>query len=178
MLKGCTSDASHKSELGLVRLGLADRESVLAAAVDVTYRMSAAGLRADGVLVAPMVRGMHEALLGAHIDPVFGPVVVVGAGGKYTEVLPDVQLLLPPFGEGEVRAAIAQLRIAPLLDGVRGQPAADVDSWIQAAVRLGHAMASPRSDIVSLDANPLILTPGDSKRSSVIVDAVVIVSAG
>ena len=178
VLKGCTSDASHKSELGLVRLGLADRESVEAAAVDVTERMSATGLRVDGVLVAPLVRGMHEALLGAHVDPVFGPVVLVGAGGKYTEALPDVQLLLPPFGEDEVRAAIGRLRMAPLLDGVRGEPAVDVDSWIQAAVRLGHAMASPQSDIVSLDANPLILTPRDANRGSVIVDAVVIVSAG
>jgi len=53
-----------------------------------------------------------------------------------------------------------------------------VDSWVQAAVRLGHAMASPQSDIVSLDANPLILTPRDANRGSVIVDAVVIVSAG
>jgi acetate---CoA ligase (ADP-forming) len=178
VVKGCTPDASHKSELGLVRLGLADRESVQAAAAIVTERMSAAGLRADGVLVAPLVRGMHEALLGAHVDPVFGPVVVVGAGGKYTEALPDVQLLLPPFGEDEVRAAIGRLRMAPLLDGVRGEPAVDVDSWVQAAVRLGHVMASPWSDIVSLDANPLILTPRDVNRGSVIVDAVVIVRAG
>jgi acyl-CoA synthetase (NDP forming) len=177
VVKGCTADASHKSELGLVRLGLADRASVRSAAADVLRRMSDAGLRADGVLVAPLVPAVHEALLGAHVDPVFGPVVVVGAGGKYTEALPDVQLLLPPFGPDEVRAAIARLRIAPLLDGVRGDPPADVDGWVRAAVRLGDAMAGPRADIVSLDANPLILTARDAAGpGSVIVDAVVLVS--
>jgi hypothetical protein len=178
VVKGCTPDASHKSELGLVRLGLADRASVAAAASEVIGRMRDAGLRADGVLVAPMVRGVHEALLGAHVDPVFGPVVVVGAGGKYAEVLPDVQLLLPPFGADEARAAIARLRIAPLLDGVRGEPPADVDGWVRAAVRLGNAMAGPRPDIVSLDANPLILTAPGAGHGSVIVDAVAVVSAG
>jgi acetate---CoA ligase (ADP-forming) len=177
VVKGCTPDASHKSELGLVRLGLADRASVRAAAADVIGRMRAAGLRADGVLVAPLVRGIHEVLLGAHVDPVFGPVVVVGAGGKYTEVLPDVQLLLPPFGPQEVHAAISRLRMAPLLAGVRGEPPADVDGWVRAAVRLGDAMADPDADIVSLDANPLILTARDHAAGpgSVIVDAVVLV---
>ena len=178
VVKGCTPDASHKSELGLVRLGLADRASVRAAAAEVIGRMRDAGLRADGVLVAPMVRGVHEALLGAHVDPVFGPVVVVGAGGKYTEALPDVQLLLPPFGPDEVRAAISRLRIAPLLDGVRDDPPADVDGWVRAAVRLGDAMSGPRPDIVSLDANPLILTARGARPGSVIVDAVVLVGAG
>lgn len=173
-LKGCAAQVTHKSGLGLVRLGLDTVESVTAAARDVKGRAAAHGLRLDGLLVAPMVAGLHEVIVGAHRDPVFGPVVVVGSGGRHVEVLADVQLLLPPFTVAEAHAAISRLRIAPLLAGVRGEAAADVDALAAAVVRVGDLMADPGCRISSLDANPVLVGARDNPGpGAVVVDAVV-----
>lgn len=170
--KGCTAGATHKSELGLVRLGLATADAVWQAAQDLIDRLGQAQLAVDGVLIAPMVPALHEVLLGAHTDPVFGPVVLVGAGGTYVEVLPDVQVLLPPFSLDEARQAVGRLRMAPLFRGVRGEPSADIDAWAAAAVRLGDALVEPDSPLVSLDANPMML----AGVGALIVDAVALVA--
>ena len=95
--KGCSADVVHKSELGLVRLNLRTEQDMRAAFVDIERRLREHGSRFDGVLVEKMVTGRRELMIGARIDPVFGPVVVVGDGGKYVEAMPDVELLLPPF---------------------------------------------------------------------------------
>lgn len=173
VLKGCSADIVHKSEHDLVRLGLTDADAVREAFVDCRRIVLEAGLRFDGVLVAPMLRGRREMLLGAHRDAVFGPVVLLGDGGKYVEAMPDTVLLLPPFDAGEVLAAIAGLRIAPVLGGVRGEAAMDVEALAAAAVAVGRLMVEDAS-IVSLDINPLLL---DSAGAGVTaLDAVVIQS--
>lgn len=173
VVKGCTRDATHKSELGLVRLGLCTRVAVEEAAAELLELLEKYAFDVDGVLVAPMVPGVREVMVGAHVDPAFGPVVVVGAGGKYVEVLPDVQLLLPPFTADEALRAIWQLACAPLLKGVRGEPAADVEAWAEIAVRLGNAMIDPGCPIVSLDANPVML----GARGGLVADAVAVLEA-
>lgn len=174
VVKGVTADATHKSELGLVRLGLTSADEVASAARDCLAALEANALRADGVVVAVMLRGVREVLLGAHLDPIFGPVVVVGNGGKYVEAIPDVALLLPPFDVDEALRAIWGLEMAPLLRGVRDEPAATVDQWASAAVRLGEAMTAEGSDLQSVDANPFILGPVGTASVSAIVDAVVL----
>ena len=93
VVKGCTAEVSHKSELGLVRVGLRDSDAVGQAYGDMTQAARAAGVTLTGVIVAHMVRGQRELMIGARLDPVFGPVVLVGDGGKYVEVMPDVQVL-------------------------------------------------------------------------------------
>jgi acyl-CoA synthetase (NDP forming) len=179
VLKGCTSDAAHKSELGLVRLGLATRQDVERAGVDVREAMRRHGLRFDGLLVAAMTHAAREVMVGAHVDPVFGPLVLVGDGGKYVEALPDVQLLFPPFDAADVRRAIARLRIAPLLEGVRGETPSDIDAWVRVVLKVGAAMTDATTEIVSLDVNPLMLPPrGSASLDAVAVDAVAIVVPG
>ncbi len=135
-------------------------------------------LTADGVLVAPMVRSRIEALVGAHVDAVFGPVVLIGAGGRYVEVTDDVQVLLPPFDAEHALQAIDRLGIAPLLAGVRGELPVDVDAWAAAAARLGQLMLA-NDRIISVDINPLMLgeraEPG-AGTGAIAVDAVVVVS--
>ena len=174
VLKGCSADIVHKSEHDLVRLGLSDADAVREAFADCRRIVLQAGLRFDGVLVAPMLRGRREMLLGAHRDAVFGPVVLLGDGGKYVEAMPDTVLLLPPFDAGEVLAAIGGLRIAPVLAGVRGEAAMDVDALAAAAVAVGRLMLEDAS-IVSLDVNPLLL--GSAGVGVTALDAVVIQSA-
>lgn len=114
-VKGCSADIAHKSELGLVRLSLETPEEVTDAWHGMERIIRDSGNRFDGVIVASMRKGRREMIIGAHRDPVFGPVVMVGDGGKYVEALPDLRLLLPPFSADEVAEALARLRIAPVL---------------------------------------------------------------
>lgn len=176
VVKGVTADATHKSELGLVHLGLTSKDATAQAARACFEALSEHGLKSDGVVVAPMVKGVREVLLGAHLDPIFGPVVVVGNGGKYVEALPDVALLLPPFSVEDALEAIWGLKMAPLLRGVRGEPPATVEAWAKGAVALGVAMSDPNSGVQSVDANPFILGPQGTRAASVIVDAVVLMA--
>ncbi|HEY1152652.1 MAG TPA: acetate--CoA ligase family protein, partial [Pseudolabrys sp.] len=133
------------------------------------------GARFDGVIVAAMAGGRREIMIGAHRDPVFGPVVAVGDGGKYVEVFRDTALLLPPFTATDVREALNRLRIAPLFAGVRGEPPMDVDALIDSIVRIGDLMRDPEAKVMSLDLNPVMLD--SAGKGSVVVDAVVFRSA-
>jgi acyl-CoA synthetase (NDP forming) len=173
-VKGCSESVPHKSEMGLVKLNVRTPEEVRLAYGDFDRTLRLAGARVDGVIVARMVRGQRELMIGAHRDPVFGPVVVVGDGGKYVEALPDVQLLLPPFTADDVLRALSRLRIAPLLEGVRGEPPLDVDAFCRTAITVGLLMASPHAGIVSLDLNPVIV--GARGEGCRVVDALVVTS--
>jgi len=173
-IKGCPVRAIHKSELGLVRLNISTAADAASAAAELLALMAGLRLASDGVLVAPMVSARIEALVGAHVDPVFGPVVLVGAGGRYVEVTDDVQVLMPPFGVEHARRAIGKLGIAPLLAEVRGEPAADVDAWAAAAVQLGRLMLA-NDRIVSVDVNPLMVGE-QGGPGAIAVDAVVVVT--
>ena len=151
--KACSSSIPHKTEQGLVKLGLLDEDGVAAVFRDFKARIPAG----DGVLVARHSAGRRELALGARLDPAFGPVVLLGDGGIYLEALKDFRLLLPPFGEDEVGAALAQLRIAPLLQGVRGEPPLDLAAFARMAVALGDAMLGWGRQVASVDVNPVML---------------------
>jgi acyl-CoA synthetase (NDP forming) len=169
--KGCSGDVVHKSELGLVRLNLRTQQEMRAAFGDIERRLREHGARFDGVLVEKMVAARRELMIGARIDPVFGPVVVVGDGGKYVEAMPDFELLLPPFDATTVRRALSRLRIAPLLDGVRGESPMDVGAFSAAAVAVGRLIDDDAAAVTSLDINPLgVGSVGEGCRA---LDAVV-----
>ncbi|HWA13170.1 MAG TPA: acetate--CoA ligase family protein [Burkholderiales bacterium] len=170
-VKGCSADVAHKSELGLVRLGLADAAAVRTAFADMEAALNKAGARFDGAIVARMARGRRELMIGARVDPVFGPVVLVGDGGKYVEAMPDVQVLLAPRAAADVKAALSRLRIAPLLDGVRGEPPLDVDAFCDAVLAVARVMADPGAGVVNLDLNPVLV--GARGEGCVALDAVV-----
>jgi acyl-CoA synthetase (NDP forming) len=175
-VKGCTSDVTHKSDLGLVRLGLDDEDAIRTAYRQFEKSLADRGYCFDGVIVARMATGQREMMIGAHRDPIFGPVVVIGDGGKYVEAMPDVRLLLPPFEEADVVRALSTLRCAPILRGVRGEPPADVKAMARAAMRVAGLMDSAELKISSLDINPLIV--GREGSGYAIVDAVVILDKG
>lgn len=162
--KGCSATVPHKTERGLVRLGLQDEEAVAQAFRDFTPRLPPG----DGVLVARQVAGRRELALGARLDPCFGPVVMVGDGGIYLEALKDFRLLLPPFSEAEAIEALRRLRMAPLFAGLRGQPALDVGAVARMAVRLGEAMLGWRGAVASVDLNPVMVM--DAGRGALAVD--------
>jgi acyl-CoA synthetase (NDP forming) len=169
VVKGCSADIAHKSELGLVKLGVASREAVGEVYAEMEEIIRKHGSRFDGVIVAAMSGGRREIVIGAHRDPVFGPVVMVGDGGKYVEVFKDTTLLLPPFTRDDAKRALAKLRIAPLFEGVRGEPPMDVDALVDAMVRIGELMADTSARVMSIDLNPVML----NTDGCVVVDAVV-----
>lgn len=171
VVKGCSADIAHKSELGLVKLGVAGAEAVAGIYDDMERIIRDHNARFDGVIVAAMAGGRREIMIGAHRDPVFGPVVAMGDGGKYVEIFRDTTLLLPPFTQAEAVEALQRLRVAPLLKGVRGEPPMDVAALSEAIVRIGALMADPEARVMSLDLNPVML---DSEgKGCVVVDAVV-----
>jgi acyl-CoA synthetase (NDP forming) len=169
VVKGCSADIAHKSELGLVKIGVKTREDAGDLYTEMEDIIRKHGSRFDGVIVAAMAGGRREIVIGAHRDPVFGPVVMVGDGGKYVEVFKDTALLLPPFTSDDVQRALAKLRIAPLFEGVRGEPPMDLDALVDAVVKIGELMADASAKVMSIDLNPVML----NTNGCVVVDAVV-----
>lgn len=173
VVKGCSPDVAHKSELGLVHLGLQGADPIRRAFEACRDGLGRHGAKFAGVLVAPMARGRRELLLGAHRDPFFGPVVIVGDGGRYVEAMPDAQVLLPPFSAEAVLSALRRLRIAPVLAGTRGEPPFGLARFAEAAVALGQLMEDDR--IASVDANPVLV--GTRDEDCLALDAVVFAEA-
>lgn len=157
------SGVAHKSDAGLVRVGL-DADGV-AAAFD---ELAAAG---DGsVLVAAQVRDAElELLVGGLRDPVFGPLVTVGIGGIAAELFGDVAFVLAPPEPGELARALDQLRGRRLLDGVRGRPAVDHEA-LGAVVAAVAQLLVTRDDVVEVDCNPVLVAHG----APVVADALVV----
>jgi hypothetical protein len=168
VLKACSPDVPHKSDHGLVALQPADPAREFRRQLDQVKRL---GARFEGVIVARLAPRGRELALGARMDPQFGPVVLVGDGGIYLEALKDFLLLLPPFGAEDVMRKLAELRVAPLLAGLRGQPARDVAAFAAMAVRLGEAMLQWNGAVASLDINPVIVF--ETGAGAVAVDALV-----
>jgi len=158
---------AHKTERGLVRLGLADAGAVRAAAEDLLAKATSDDGEV-GLLVAPMVRGTRELIAGLATDPQFGTTVLLGVGGVLAEALADVVLRLVPIDAVDAAEMIDELATSALLGPFRGEPAVDREAL--AAVLLGlSAAASADPAIVSADLNPLIISDG----RPVAVDALV-----
>ncbi|CAG9170592.1 Trans-feruloyl-CoA synthase FCS1 [Cupriavidus laharis] len=168
-VKASSPQVPHKSEHGLVALHCNDPEAVASAFAAQTRTLQAMGATCEGVVVARMSRGQRECMIGAHWDPVFGAVLVVGDGGKYVEVLRDTAVLLAPCRPADVARALDGLRIAPLLHGVRGEPPVDIAALCRLAVQVGDMVHNAGGAILSVDLNPVMVN-GDGV---VVVDALI-----
>jgi hypothetical protein len=139
---------------------------------EVTARVgrAAPGARLAGCLVAPMIAGGVETILGAQWDPMFGPVVMLGLGGIFVEAMKDVTFRLAPIDAEEARRMIGELRALPLLKGVRGRPPADLGALAEALVRLSRFAAAQGPALRSLDINPFLVLPDGAMA----LDAVIV----
>jgi len=158
VLKLCGDVIAHKTERNLVRLGLSDAAAVRSAAAE----LLALARPDDGrvqVLVAEQVRGRRELIAGLARDPQFGPCVVLGLGGIFTEALGDVVFAAAPLAAGEAGRMIDGLRTQALLGPFRGEPAVDRDALARLLVALGR-LGQERADVRSVDLNPLIVRDG------------------
>lgn len=149
---------AHKTERGLVRLNLGTTDAVRDAATELLV----AATPADGpvsLLVAPMLRGNRELIAGLHLDPQFGPTVMLGIGGILAEAIADVVFRLVPLTETDAHELIDDLDTQTILGPFRGEPAVDRDGLVQVILGLA-ALATARPDVVSVDLNPLIVVDG------------------
>ncbi len=154
VLKIASDDITHKSDIGGVALNLEGDRAVSEAYARVRAA-APEGARVDGVLVAPMRSGGIELFVGCTRDPQWGPVVAVGLGGVWVEVLQDVALRPLPMDPAEVRRMLEELRGAKLLAGARGVPAADLDKLAETISAIGTAALALGEELEALEVNPL-----------------------
>lgn len=171
VLKGCASEVPHKTEHGLVALNIKNVEQALDVFESHMSKLRDLSVKKPAVIVAAMRAGKHELMVGARFDPVFGPVVMVGAGGKYVEALNDYAVILPPFSQEQVESALRGLRLAPMIDGVRGDAPMDISAFSGIAVAVGKIALSAGSAISSLDLNPVMV--GAIGEGAIVVDALI-----
>ena len=151
-LKVCSEKVLHKTEQNGVVLNVSDRQELTAAARDILARFDGA---APGLLVQKMAGPGVEIILGARRDPVFGPVVLAGIGGIFTEIFRDTAVEIAPVSLKTARAMLVRLKGAALLQGYRSRPPVDIDAVARALQALSRLVAQ-RHDIVEIDVNPLI----------------------
>lgn len=164
----------HKSDIGGVALGIATPDAAQAAFDRIVSAAAAArpGAKIDGVLVEPMAPGGIEMILGVQNDAAFGPMILVGAGGIYAEWLDDTILSPPVANKQAALALIGRLKIARLLEGARGRPAADIDALAETIVRLSRFAVDNAAGIGEIDINPVLVHEAGQGLS--IVDALIV----
>jgi acyl-CoA synthetase (NDP forming) len=155
-LKICSAQITHKTDIGGVALALGTEAEVLAAYAKV--RAAGAGIEdaaVDGVLVTPMRTGGTELLVGVTLDATFGPVLAVGLGGVWVEIMGDTSLRVLPVDAAEVRRMLGELRGLPLLRGARGSRPADLDALAEAITGVSRVALSLGGALRALEVNPL-----------------------
>jgi acetate---CoA ligase (ADP-forming) subunit beta len=169
VLKACGAELTHKTEDNLVRLGVRSEEEVREVYRDLAGR-KVQGIQ--GILVQEMVRGHRELVIGLIRDAQFGPCVMFGFGGIFTEVLNDVSFRVAPLEPWDALEMMDEIRAKKILDPFRGEPAVDREQLARALVTLGNiGLESP--SIQEIDINPLKVREG----KLVAVDALVVLSA-
>ena len=171
-MKVSSPDLLHKTDVGVVKVGVSSATEVRAAYDELLRKAAKADGRAriDGVMVCEMVTGGVDMLVGVSTDELFGPVVTVGLGGIFVEVFGDVTFRVPPFDEDEARRALAELKGFKLLEGVRGRPGVDIDALVDTVMKVQRLALDLAGDIRELDINPLVVRP----RGAVALDALVV----
>ena len=155
VLKCLVAGMVHKTEAGLVQVGLRSSDEVVGSARSMLERGRAKGRTILGLLIQEQIRPIAELFVGGRIDPDFGPLIVVGAGGVLVELYNDVAVRLAPIDEHAALEALRATRAARLLDGFRGKPRGDASAVARAVSAVSHFVASFAEDISEVEVNPL-----------------------
>lgn len=177
VLKANSPDLPHKTEAGGVRLNVQSLDELKSAATEMiqTVEARAPEAKLTGLLVQEQVSGA-EVIVGVKNDAFFGPIVMLGLGGIFTEVLKDVSYRFAPFGESTARAMIGELRGAALLNGYRGRLRADIDALAKVLVAVSRIAAAYRDEIAEIDLNPVIV--GAAGAGALVADALIVLKDG
>ena len=174
VMKIVSPDILHKTEIGGVILNIADADACRAAYRTLLERAAEKAPKAsiEGVLVTPMAPKGIETIIGVNRDPVFGPVVMFGLGGIFTELFKDVTFRAAPFDQAEAQRMIRETKGYELLKGFRGKPAADIDALASTLARLSQFAAANAEQIDSIDLNPVVAL--DAGKGVFALDAVIV----
>ena len=166
VLKGCSSNIAHKTGKGLIQVDIRNTEEAVGAFQNIMVNMA----EEDGqVLVQEMIKGQRELVVGLTRDPQFGPCVMFGLGGIFTEVLKDISFRVAPLEKRDALEMMAEIKGHKILDDVRGMPAADRDLLADILINVGR-IGIENDSIKEIDINPLIL----SGSKPVAVDALIV----
>jgi acyl-CoA synthetase (NDP forming) len=172
-LKGQARDLAHKSDVGLLALNVIGDVAVSRQFEKLMQTADAAAIQVDGVLVQAMAAPGVEVIVGVYRDPTFGPMVTVGPGGVLAELVDDTRTAPLPISPADAAALLAESRLADLLAGYRGQPAADRAALIQLIVDLGTLAVGHRDHLAEIDLNPVIVHADGAGVT--VVDALIVV---
>ena len=152
VMKGCSAELAHKTESGMVKLNVGNSEEAARVFDELTAKMK----NLDGVLIEKMVKGSREFVIGLSRDPQFGPCVMFGLGGIFTEALKDVTFRVAPISKEDALEMIDEIKTKKILGEFRGSPAVDREALAKALVGIGELGMSCDS-IAEIDINPLII---------------------
>ncbi len=172
VMKIASAGIDHKSDLGLVQLGVSSASEARRTFTRLTATAAdaAPGAAVDGVLVCETAPAGVECVVGLVADDLFGPTVMFGLGGVFVEVFEDVAFRVPPFDRREARSMIAETKGSKLLAGARGRPAADVGAIVDVIMKVQRLALDHAGTIAELDINPLLATPS----GAVALDALIV----
>jgi succinyl-CoA synthetase beta subunit len=175
-LKVESPDIAHKTEAGVVALNVRNETELSAAYERIMANAATFAPRAkiNGVLLQPMVPSGIEVVAGVRVDPLLGPLIVVGFGGVLVELLRDSAVDLAPINAAEALSMLLKLKGAPLFGGFRGAPAVDIQRLSDIIVRVSEFAADQQDKISEVDINPIICTPSQL----VAVDALIVRTSG
>ncbi|WP_334143769.1 acetate--CoA ligase family protein [Rhabdothermincola sp.] len=161
VLKVSSPDLPHKSDLGLVRVGLHTAAEVQRAFAELEATARKANRKAtiDGVLVSELVSGGVETVVGISQDELFGPVIMFGLGGVFVEVFEDVTFRVPPFDKDEARRMVQEIKGYKLLQGTRGRKPSDVRALVDVIMKVQRLALDHAGTLAELDINPLVVRP-------------------
>jgi acetate---CoA ligase (ADP-forming) subunit beta len=166
VLKGCASTIAHKTGKGLIEVDIRNMEEALDAFQNIMARMTEEDSQ---VLVQEMIKGQRELVVGLTRDPQFGPCVMFGLGGIFTEVLKDISFRVAPLEKRDALEMMSEIKAHKILDAVRGMPEADRDLLADILIKVGR-IGLENDAIKEIDINPLIL----SGSKPVAVDALLV----
>ena len=168
VIKGCSAEIAHKTETGLIRVDVRNDEEATVAFKEISAALNGAG---DGaVLVQQMIKGQRELVVGLTRDAQFGPCVMFGLGGIFTEVLKDTVFRVAPLEKQDAFDMMQEIRANKILEAIRGMAAADKDMLAEMLIMVGR-IGIENNRIKELDINPVIISGG----KPVAVDALVVV---
>jgi acyl-CoA synthetase (NDP forming) len=169
VLKGCSSDIAHKTEKGLIKVDVRNEEEAKSGFEEITGHMGTGA----AVLVQEMIKGQRELVIGLTRDPQFGPCVMFGLGGIFTEILKDISFRVAPLEKRDALEMMHDIKGHKILEAVRGMEAADLDMFSDILIKMGQ-IGLDNDAVKEIDINPVII----SGSRPVAVDALVVLEQG
>ncbi len=170
VLKGCAPTIAHKTEKNLIRVDIRNRDEAIAAFGEITKEMTGSD---GGVLVQEMIKGARELVVGLTRDAQFGPCVMFGLGGIFTEVLEDISFRVAPLTKKDAMEMMHDIKGHKILGAIRGMAPADMEMLADILIRVGRIGLENKA-VKEIDINPVIL----SKGKPIAVDALVVLEEG